>query len=97
MIAGEVATAISDLLWTSDTIDIAKEVVKHSREAHDMKNHEVVKDEPKESKGRKRQPFIHQCFGHGQGAIEGFNDCEERLKHALALEMAERSGSTEFE
>ena len=55
-----------------------------------------VKDESKESKGKGRHPFIHQCFGHDQGAIEGFKDCDKRLKQTLAREMAERNASTEF-
>ena len=97
LIVGEIATATSDLPWTTDTLDIAKEVMKHNHEAHDQQNHVVVKEEAKEPKGKRHKSFIHQCFGHYQGAIEGFKDCEERLKHPLAREMAERNAITEFE
>ena len=95
VVARDVATPICDRPWTSSTINPAKEAMEHNRRVHDLKAHGVVKDESKESKGKGRQPFMHQCFGHDQQAIEGFNDCGKKLRQALAREMAERSASTE--
>ena len=97
LIAGEIATATSDLPWTTNTLEIAKDVTKLNREAHDQQNHAMVKEETTEPKGKRHKSFIHQCFGHDQGAIEGFKVCEDRLKQALAREMAERNAATEFE
>ena len=72
--------------------------MKLNREAHDQQGHAMVKEEATEPKGKRHKSFIHQCFGHDQGAInEGFKDCEDRLKQALAREMAERNAATEFE
>ena len=97
LIAGDIATATSDLPWTTNTLEVAKEVMKISREAHDQQNHAVVKEEVTEPKGKRHKSFIHQCFGHDQGAIEGSRDCEDRLKQALAREMAERNAAAELE
>ena len=97
LIAGEIATATSDLPWTTETLDIAREVMKINREIHDQQNHAVSKEETTEPKGKRHESFIHQCFGHDQGAIGGFQECEDRLKQALAREVAERNAATEFE
>ena len=96
VVARDVGTPLSEFPWTSFTINLAKEAMEHNRRVHDLKAHGVVKDESKESKGKGRQPFIHKCFGHDQRAIEGFKDCDRKLRQALAREMAERNASTEF-
>ena len=69
--------------------------MEHNRRVHDKKNREVVKDEPEVPTKEKHKPFIHQLFGHDQQAVEGYKDCDKRLRQALAQEMAERSASTE--
>ena len=97
LIAGEIATATSDLPWATNTLEIAKEVMKLNSEAHDQQNHAMVKEEKTEPTAKRHKSFIHQCFGHDQGAIEGFRGCEDRLKQALAREMAEPNATTEFE
>ena len=96
VVAKDVATPLSELPWMSSTINLAKEVMEHSRKVHDEKTRGVVNDEPKAPTKRKRQPFIHQCFGHDQKAVEGFTGCDKKLRQALAHEMAERNASTEF-
>ena len=70
--------------------------MEHSRKVHDENTRGVVKDEPKAPTKRKRQPFIHLCFGHDLQAVEGFTDCDKKLWQAFALEMAEGNASTEF-
>ena len=96
LIAEEVATATSDVPWTSEDLELAKEVVWANRDIHDLENQRSVKSET-ESKGKKIEPFINQCFGHDQSAIEGFKDCENKLQQALDHERAERNAATEFE
>ena len=97
LIAEEVATATSDLPWTTESLDIAKEVMKANRDIHDLQAQASIKTETKEPKGKRQESFIHQCLGHDQGAIEGCRDCEEKLKQALDREMVERNAATEFE
>ena len=97
LIAEEVATATSDMPWTTEDLDLAKEVMKANRDIHDLQTQASVKAETKEPKGKRQESFIHQCFGHDQGVIEGFKDCEEKLKQALDREMVERKAATEFE
>ena len=97
LIAEEVATATSDIPWTTEDLDLAKEVMKANRDIHDLQTQASVKAETKEPKGKRQESFIHQCFGHDQGAIEGFKDCEDKLQQALDREMAERNAATECE
>ena len=49
-----------------------------------------------EKKKKKKKPVINQLFGNDQQSIEGYADCERRLRHALAQEMAEKNASVEF-
>ena len=97
VVARDVATPLSELPWTSSTITLAKEAMEHNRRVHDLRAHGVVKDESKESKGKGRQPCIHQCFGHDQRAtywrIQGLR---QKVEASLAREMAERNASTEI-
>ena len=97
LIAEEVATATSDIPWTTEDLDLAKEVMKANRDIHGLQTQASVKAETKEPKGKRQESFIHQCFGHDQGAIEGFKDCEDKLQQDLDREMAERNAATEFE
>ena len=71
--------------------------MRANRDIHDLGNQASVKSMTKESKGKKIEPFINQCFGHDQSAIEGFKDCENKLQQALDHERAERNAATEFE
>ena len=64
--------------------------MRANRDIHDLGNQASVKSMTKESKGKKIEPFINQCFGHDQSAIEGFKDCENKLQRA------ERNAATEF-
>ena len=84
VVAKDVATPLSKLPWASSTINIAKEVMEHSRKVHDEKTRGVVKDEPKAPTKRKRQPFIHQFSGRDQQAVEEYKDCDKKLRQALA-------------
>ena len=77
VVAKDVATPLSELPWTSPTINLAKEVMEHSGKVHDRKTRGAIKDDSKAPKKSKRQPFIHQCFGHDQQAVEGYKDCKK--------------------
>ena len=98
LIAEEVATATSDVPWTTDELDLVKAVMVANRESHNLENEtKSVKSETKgPEKKKKLEPFINQVFGHDQSAIEGFKDCENQLQKNVDLERAERNSATEF-
>ena len=92
LIAEEVATATSEVPWSTDELDLVKAVMVANYENHNLENEKKsVKSETKESEKKKKpEPFINQVFGHDQSAIEGFKDCEDQLQKNLDLERAER-------
>ena len=97
MIAEDIATATSEIPWSTDELNLVKSVMVSNRDSHNHDNDKkLIKSETEEPDKKKPEPFINKVFGHDQSAIEGFKDCEGQLQKNLNLERAERDSASEF-
>ena len=99
LIADDVAAATSDTTWSVGDGDLIEEVISGNRESHIHDNDRAAVETEKKvpAKNQKTKPVLNKVFGHDQKAIEGFGDCEDRLRKSLNEEKSERDADTEFE
>ena len=66
LIAEEVATATSEIPWSTDELELVKTAMAANRESHNLDNErKLVRSETKEpDKKKKPESFINKVFGH---------------------------------